>query len=793
MRSAHPRIAPTSGRHERAQHDGIDFVVQYREIAPLGRQEGSGVRHVPGRDDSSRPRLTQAIGVTDVPGNETTTGLHTSRPYVLISLFVAVAAGAAPPSKSDRRCILKSAAGIRQVAAAARADVRRCLEHSTQPLSACLAGAPKGRLAKVAKAVARREGTSCARPPALGFAPGAAATAAIDAERRSAVAVLPDAVAGDACRRSLLRAAGRCTDRFLAEYVACAARALPTATDDGALVRCKGADPRGRIARACDDQLGRITCAATADALFPGCAGSPLAACLAGHAKAAASRALNDGTGLCPVAPPPPAPEPIDLAVVPLPADVESAQFPWWNADGSRIVFAVSLAGVPRMQIASIAPDGSDFRCLTCPIATAPGPILTKPIPFSDGTRVMVRVGNQTPVSPADHAVLECAPSVLDCQTPTLVPIEPPSGTDPNVMQDQREFRPAPDSEHVGFTQVREASDGEATTTAILGRLVRAADRYVVEDPRVVSTLGELKQFTPDQQAVIVAAFSQSPFGAANPDDMRVDLVDGAVTRVTSHPDYDEPVEFSPDGGWFLVGSGRGGAFFSVFSQVPRPGLVNPGLEILTAFLFLTQRENLLEPWLVDRFGERGDYVGQRLNPDSPAQGWDGRVIMNWHPDGTRIVFWEAATTAAAVPDTRLVVATLSSRTPSTSPIVPAPLPSLAAWAPPLAGYVPPAIAPASRAGLVSGTAQVAYTAGTPHRLVVTYTDFSDDGRAIVDGSETAVYTPGLTGETTYDAAVSLRGCRQGVLRATSAHVALSGITGRVESEVDGRHLVAGD
>jgi hypothetical protein len=713
-------------------------------------------------------------------------------------LTLAVAAGAATPSKSDRRCILKSGAGVRQVAAAARADVRRCVERAAQPLSVCLAGRPQGRLAKAAATVARREVVSCAQPPAFGFAPGAAATAAIDAERRFAVTVLPDAVAASAsaaaCRRSLLRAAGRCTDRFLAEYLTCASRALPTATDELALVRCKGVDPRGRVARACGEQLRDIACAGTtADALFPGCAGVPLAACLAGHAKAAASRALNDGTGLCPVAPPPPAPEPIDLAVVPLPADAESAQFPWWSADGSRIVFAASLAGVPRTQIASVAPDGSGFRCLTCPIASAPGPILTKPIPFSDGTRVMVRVGNQTPVSAADHAVLECAPSVLDCQTPTLVPIEPPSATDPNVTQDQRELRPAPDGEHVGFTQVREAVDGEPTAVAIAGRLVRGADRYVVEDARVVSTLGELKQFAPDEPAAaIVAAFSQSPFGAANPDAVRVDLRNGTVTRVTSHPDYDEPVELSPDGGWFLVGSGRGGAFFfSVFSQVPRPGLVNPGLEVLTSFLFLTQRDPLLEPWLVDRFGERGDYIGQQLNPGSRAQGWDGRMIMNWHPDGTRIVFWEGATTAAAVPDSRLVVATLSSRTPVMSPIAPA-FPSLS-WAPPLAGYVPPAVAPASRAGLVSGTAQVTYSAATPRRLVVTYTNFSDDGRAIVDGDETAVYTPGLTGETTYEANVALRGCRQGFLRATSAHVALSGITGRVESEVDGRYLALGD
>jgi len=44
--------------------------------------------------------------------------------------------------------------------------------------------------------------------------------------------------------------------------------------------------------------------------------------------------------------------------------------------------------------------------------------------------------------------------------------------------------------------------------------------------------------------------------------------------------------------------------------------------------------------------------------------------------------------------------------------------------------------------------------------------------------------------EATYDAAIVLRGCRQGQLRATETHIALSGITGRIESEVDG-HLLA--
>jgi hypothetical protein len=623
---------------------------------------------------------------------------------VLAVAFATPAMVRAVPSRPQRACILSGATALRSVARAQRAEVVRCLAAAAggdlapgQTAEQCVAADARGRVARATARAAQREGAKCTQTPDFGWVPGAAPPAAVAAEQGFAHAVLgapldvavPTGRAAARCQLLALRAAGGCADRFLSADRTCSARALLGAADDSRLVWCKGADPAGAIAKACRTDLSTVVARACAGqdlaALFPGCAGQPLVPCLAGQAKAHASRALDAAGGLCaPPGPPPPGPEPIDLSFVPLPAGVASVQLPWWTADGSRLVFSVRFAGGTEWELATIAPDGSDFRCVTCAIATPGHQPFLKPIPFADGTRVLLRVGNQTPFTTGDHAVLECSPSLLDCQSPVLVPIVVPATSDPAVVEDQREFRLAPDGGHVGFTQVRNDTDGQFTFVSIVGELVRAADHYDVLDPHAVSTLGELKQFAHDQQSVIVAAFATNPFGAVNPDAVRVSLADGTVSRVTTHPDYDEPVEFSPDDAWFAVGSGRGGHFFDVFSQVPRPALVNPALESTFLYFFLGQRDPLLEPWLVDRWGARGDYIGQQLNPSSRAEGYDGRMIMNWSPDGTRLVYWEALTDTTGLPpdaaDSRLVIAHLSSRAPVLAPVLPQPVPSLA-WA----------------------------------------------------------------------------------------------------------------
>ena len=184
--------------------------------------------------------------------------------------------------------------------------------------------------------------------------------------------------------------------------------------------------------------------------------------------------------------------ERIERHVVPLPAGVTAARFPWYASDGDAILFSAQTAGSSRVELLAIREDGSELRCLTCGIAPEVRAPLLKPLPFPDGRRVLLRVGEQSPVQAADHAVLECRPTVADCANAELVPIAVPLDDRAVVRQDQREFRVSPDGRHTGFTQVRETAEGEALLVAAVSLLERDASSYQVVDARAVSTRGEL-------------------------------------------------------------------------------------------------------------------------------------------------------------------------------------------------------------------------------------------------------------------------------------------------------------
>lgn len=717
----------------------------------------------------------------------------------LVGLWMVPAAPAAELSKPQQRCVVKANVAYRRVARTTRAMVRKCLAtgaRAGRTVAECLASDDRRVLRAVAR-TARMEARACRPAPAFGYVADRIATEAIGAETAFARDVLGDDApvaterSAQRCQQAVLAQTGRCADVFVADYYGCARGALQTAVDATSLVRCKGADRAGEVAAACGADLAEVVAERCAGqdvaALFPACAGMDLVRCVAGHAKARASRGLNAVGGICqPPGPPPPAPEPIDLAVVPLPATVSDAQFPWWTADGSRLVFAARIAGYEALQIATIAPDGSAFTCLTCPLAQ-PGDLpLSKPIVFPDGKRVMLRVGTQSVVAAADHAVLECSPSVVDCQTAAVIPIVIPSPNDAAIIQDQREFRVAPDNLHIAFSQVRKDTTGTSGLIGIVGTLERFADHYEVGDPRVVVPFGEIKDFSRDGQAVFAISVDGSPLSVANADTVRIALADGALSRVTRHPDYDEPVTYSADGEWLVVGSGRGAGLVETVAQVPRSPLINVPLVTVTKYFFLQQQAPLIEAWLVDRYGERGDYIGQALHPTALLEGWDGKFIANWHPDGTKIVWWQESLLTDA---TRMVVANLSSRSPITTPIVAAPQPSLA-WAPQLAGYMPPGpVDPVSTQGQFSGSADVTFTPGAQNLLEVRYTDYSDDGQHFVDGVETFDYTKGQISTVLWSGDVKLHGCRQGFVTAEEAKFTLGALTGRVTSEVDGNLL----
>lgn len=505
--------------------------------------------------------------------------------------------------------------------------------------------------------------------------------------------------------------------------------------------------------------------------------------------------------GACSSSPGPPAngvgggrEERIESRVVPVPDTVEAPRFPWWSAVGERLLFSGTPEGGTRVEVLSVAPDGSDLECLSCGVAPDVAEPLLKPLAFPDGRRIAVRVGNQNPLTAADHAILECAPDVARCEHAELVPFVPPAAGDPAVRQDQRELRLAPDGEHAGLTQVRTSAAGEPTMVAIVGRLRRTAPAggpaaYELADARVVSTRGELKSFTPDGRGVLVSAFAPAPYEAANPDVLRVDLATGEEERVTFAADYDEPVEMSPDGRWYVVGSGRGSGLFEAVSQVRRPSLLGPGLDPLTATLFAHHRPELLEGWVVRTGSEADGAMGRRIPaPEGSGEaGYDSRVLWNWRPDGTAIAYWQGRGSGFETDPTgtRLVVAELVDRRP-TRPRRPRAVPT-PTWAPEPAGFVPePAPRPESRDGRRSGTATVS-VAGVPGGTVVevTYDGFSDDAGWVVDGTERA----DLRGDrTTYTADLTLSGRHEGFLRA-DAVISVGGIDGEITSEVDGRRL----
>ncbi len=133
---------------------------------------------------------------------------------------------------------------------------------------------------------------------------------------------------------------------------------------------------------------------------------------------------------------------------------------------------------------------------------------------------------------------------------------------EPAVQQPQRELRLSPDGITVGFSQVRTAADGSTAFVAAVGRLRRTADRYVIDDARAVSRLGELKNFTPDGRAVLIAGFTTLPDRAADPDIVQIDLTTSEQTDVTDNGDYDEDISFAPDGRSYAVFSGRGTGLF---------------------------------------------------------------------------------------------------------------------------------------------------------------------------------------------------------------------------------------
>jgi hypothetical protein len=768
----------------------------------------------------------------------------------------ALAAGAAAsgdgcfgpaPATPAAACATALTDAFLDAALAQRDTLEHCFgDPSAAKVEGCVSADPLARVGPALAQTLAAEARACAGElPALGTAGGAAANeAALGAGLALAHGLFGrdlDAArvdpAGDpdsaACQTAVLDRAGDCSGRFLAAYERCAARALAGGADDPFdLVACKARDPRGFVAQVCDAGIAAAVASACAGldpaALFPGCAGD-LAACARAHARRSASAALNTAAGLCQgvlagslpedvllACFEPPAQEPLAFSDVPLPEGVSPGSVEWDEA-GQALWIGFTAPDVTGTQLASVGADGSGFRCLTCGSAISGN---LRPVQiFRDGRRVLV-AGPNNP-NPR-WRVLECTPSLADCQSSVLLPIQLPDSADavlqyrvPHVTFDDAWFI---------WTEVR--ARGPGGVLSAMGRLERDASAYVVRDARVIAP--PIRSLDLGTDSDVWRSFTQ-PFeakeaamrggldwvqagtpGAGHYDDLVIELATGAVRRLTRHPDHDEGIRFSRDEQWAVLSSARTSERTEFLGLLPRPPYID-WIAFSTHFVAIAgapgdglspggnpdERDCYNDPWLLDRWFERGDYIGQRLL--RPEDGWESSAGgFAWSPDGTRLALldrrWKRLLAPGEPQPGRLRIATLTRREPidpaAVVALVPTPEPT---WAVRYEDWiVPDTFGETVIPGKVSGTATLrnAMPSSIEGSIEVEFAGYSDDGRTTLDGVESLRIPSIILQGAEYAVDLALSGEHTGSMRGSVFYDFEADVnTGEVVSELDGRVL----
>lgn len=443
--------------------------------------------------------------------------------------------------------------------------------------------------------------------------------------------------------------------------------------------------------------------------------------------------------------------------------------------------------------------NGDAWKCITCGVSQensrSRGNDMDYPQAFTDGKRVLA--GTNIVECPDGLVSEVCGPEsarITPLRWDTTADGSGPGGS-------MRELRLHPDDVHIGFSSLFVTAKG-VSQFSLFGRIrynpsptagEPLAPRYDVVDVSILHhdqrsraividpedptqliinpqslAVGELRGFSGSGKEVTWIGY---PVESCNMDVFAADLTDGAVRRLTSHPGYVDPVDISPDDKWSVVMDTRASErqmFLSGLRGVP------PLIDLVVTAAVASVRNNgqrrFFTPWLIGQYGDRGSYIGQKINAAGssvPGSGdindpeWNGSADPKWSRDGTRIVYTEAITESPAcggknpLPcyhstedggrNERIMVAQLTDREPLDPPQAGA-RPDIIPWGTPF----PPGSSFPEREGVplgnytlkgkVAGWADVSLSgdaeAGTISSVSVKYHGFSDDGLNVLVGSE---------------------------------------------------------
>lgn len=292
---------------------------------------------------------------------------------------------------------------------------------------------------------------------------------------------------------------------------------------------------------------------------------------------------------------------------------------------------------------------------------------------------------------------------------------------------------------------------------------------YLIHNPPR-GAIGEARGWTRDGKNAVGMGMPES----GNVDMFVTNLQSGQSRQLTSAPGYADPILMSPDDKWLVVFDNRTvdrHMYYGAMQGIP------PLTDEITRMVMLSARygyrngmRRFFQPILIDRWGDRGNYLGQQLNEGDGSAGspsdpnWNARADPAWSPDGTHVVYWQALVTS---PDcggpnplpcptstepggrhTRLMIAHLTDRKPLPlgRNVVPAAL--QVPWGIRYqAGDAMPRRQPSAPAGKFTmlgrkgGKALVEIRKAPNGRITYVsakYMKYTDDGRHFIDGSESA-------------------------------------------------------